>query len=121
MNEILHILHEIFIVNAWLITLLCILYGYIIKKITYRRPKTMLLSKLTPVFCIIISFVMRLIIPGVDEPYYSTITFISDGIYDGLAAVGLYELFKNLNRFIKILKETKETKRKNKHRGVGEI
>ena len=93
----LKIIYEILINRAWVIPLLCMAYGAMAKGWAAKHGER---YKLTiPIVCIFISLALHLLFPQIDREDKGLIELMSDSVYDGLTAVGIYELYKNIRKF----------------------
>ena len=101
MIKLLDEIYEIFILNGWIIPFICLLYGVVIKYYLKHKGISSIVY-LTPIFCVIISSIIFLTIPNIDRAPWGIIREISDVLYNGLAAVGIYELVKSTRKFILI-------------------
>ena len=95
---LLKTIYEILITRAWVIPLLCMAYGAMAKRWAVKHGARYKL--MTPLVCILISLFLHLLFPQIDRADKGLIELLSDSIYDGLTAVGIYELYKNIRQFI---------------------
>jgi len=101
MIKLLDDVYEIFILNGWIIPFICLTYGLVIKYYLKHKGISNIIY-LTPIFCVVISCVIFLTIPNIDRAPWGIVREISDILYNGLAAVGIYELIKSTRKFILI-------------------
>lgn len=99
--KVIDFLYSIFILNAWIIPFICLLYGLALKYYLKNQGNSSFIF-LTPIFCVAVSAVIFLTIPDINRASWEIITEISNIIYNGLAAVGIYELVKSTRKFILI-------------------
>ena len=113
---VVYFLYDLFVLNAWVIPVICLMYGAVIRYLLRHNSGGW--SYLIPVFCIAISAVVSLTIPDIDRAAHreqSSLLLLTDGsniVYDGLAAVGIYELVKSTRKFVLIraMKRKRKTK-----------
>jgi Na+-translocating ferredoxin:NAD+ oxidoreductase RnfA subunit len=95
----LSFLREIFVNQYWLVTVVCISLISIIKSRVHGK-QYYVLGLFVPLICILISALFTSFLHITDQMQMSRLGKISHIVYHGLAPVGIYEVYKNIRRFI---------------------
>jgi hypothetical protein len=102
-NSFLHILLQIFSTEGWIVVILIIYTIYVLRFVflaSYRN----ILNPLTVPLCLLTSAALTLFLT---ENVTDIVILVSEIFYRGLAAVGGYELVKNVIRYFAIRKLVK--------------
>jgi hypothetical protein len=95
---------SIFITNAWMIPIACLCTVYVV--LGTNRSRSLAAAALVPFICLGISAFISLTVPGVDPVHTDSISVVSNIVYDGLAAIGIYESWKNIRRWFSLRRLT---------------